>query len=177
MSIKKEAPLLLSVTWTSLPGCMAPTTPQLASFPARSRGRCSCWPCRRSSSGSSRVRRCFWPVSPEQWRTSPCLAAAVPAAAASSGSCCCAVAECACFFLVRHQAVLKLLSSCGGGYSVCAAAESDQPVSFGRQETQVTVVLMGEEHPDVPGETLQEQHGKEDVVMLISWAQLPHVGE
>ena len=39
------------------------------------------------------------------------------------------------------------------------------------------MVLVCEQHPDIPGEALQEQDGKQNVVVLISWAQLLHVGE
>ena len=39
------------------------------------------------------------------------------------------------------------------------------------------MVLVGEQHSDIPGEALQEQEGKEDVGVLVRWAQLPHVGK
>ena len=49
-------------------------------------------------------------------------------------------------------------------------------VGLSRQEAQVTVVLMGEQHSDIPAEALQEQDSK-DVGVLVGRPQLPRVGE
>ena len=58
VSTRKEVPLFLSTMWTRLPGLMAPTTPQLSSFPARSRGPGRNVPCPQKTSGRSTA---LWP--------------------------------------------------------------------------------------------------------------------
>ena len=59
-----------------------------------------------------------------------------------------------------NQVTLGVTNSCGSGNSVGAAAKGGEAVHFGCQEPQVAGVLVSEQHPDVPGEALQEQHGE-----------------
>ena len=72
---------------------------------------------------------------------------------------------------------MRGVHSCSGGDGVSTATKGEQAVRLCRQETQVAFVLVCEQHSDVPGEPLQEQLSEEDVVMLLSRAQLPHVSE
>ena len=52
-----------------------------------------------------------------------------------------------------------------------------QAVSVGCQAAQVRMVLVSEHHPDLSGQSLQEQSSEEDAVVLVGWAELPHVGQ
>ena len=75
----------------------------------------------------------------------------------------------------NYLLLLGLFNS--GGDDVLAAAESDQAVGMGCQAVQIRMVLMCEHHPDFLGQPLQEQRRKEDAVVLVVGAELPHVGE
>ena len=72
---------------------------------------------------------------------------------------------------------LGLWCAAPSGRPGCAGGGSGGRCFFCCLPLRSSVVFMGELHPDVPGEALQEQHGEEYVVMLFSRAQLPHVSQ
>ena len=74
----------------------------------------------------------------------------------------------------HHIFLLKVHS---GGDDVRVATKSAQAVSVGCQAAQVRMVLVSEHHPDLSGQSLQEQSSEEDAVVLVGWAELPHVGQ